>query len=74
MFRVYSGKFCGAIDEASGDFAWSVALVDTPQEKDHKPLATGTASTIEEAIIATYKAMAQAKAATGGHETEIIPN
>jgi len=70
MFRVYSGKFCGAINDAATDFAWSVTLVDTAEEKDHLPVASGSASTMEEAIIATYKAMAAAQAAQGGHETE----
>ena len=70
MFRVYSGKFCGAINEEATDFAWSVTLVDTPEEKDHLLVASGSASTMEEAIIAAYKAMAVAKASRGGHETE----
>jgi hypothetical protein len=70
MFRVFSGKFCGAIDEDPNGFGWSVTLVDTADVKDNPPLAQGTAPTMEEAIIATYKAMGGAKAAGGGHETE----
>jgi hypothetical protein len=71
MFRVYSGKFCGAIDDRADGFKWSVTLVDTADFKDNSPIAKGVTSTMEEAIIATYKAMGGAKAAKGGHETEI---
>jgi hypothetical protein len=70
MFRVFSGKFCGAIDDQADGFKWSVSLVDTTDVKDSLPVEEGTASTMEEAILATYKVMGGAKAAQGGHETE----
>jgi len=70
MLRVYSGKFCGSIDERDGQFEWSVTLADVTLPDEQPSIATGHAATMETALIDTYRAMTGAIAGQGGHETE----
>ena len=68
MLRVMSGKFVGSIDERDGQFVWSVTLADTTLPSDQAPVAEGSSSTMEEALIVTYRALSKAIAAHGGHQ------
>jgi hypothetical protein len=68
MLRVMSGKFVGSIDDRDGQFLWSIALADPTLPSDQAPVAEGSNSTMEEALIATYRALAKAIAAHGGHQ------
>lgn len=68
MLRVMSGKFVGSIDERDSQFVWSVTLADTTLPSDQTPVAEGSNSTMEEALIVTYRALAKAIAAHGGHQ------
>lgn len=68
MFRVMSGKFVGSIDECNGQFVWSITLADPTLPSDQASVAEGNNATMEEAVIFTYRALAKAIAAHGGHQ------
>ena len=70
MFRVFSGKFCGAIDRTPAGFVWAVTLADLSVDDEQPPIAKGVAPTMNEALKDTYASMTGLIAATGGHETE----
>jgi hypothetical protein len=60
-----SGKFVGSIDERDGQFVWSVTLAEPVLSSEQTPIAEGSNSTMEEALIVTYRALAKAIAAHG---------
>lgn len=70
-FRVFSGKFCGAIDRKPDGFAWSVGLSDLTLPDDTPPITQGLAPTMNEALKDAYDSITGLKASSGGHETEI---
>jgi hypothetical protein len=63
VFRVYSGKFCGAIDEKPEGFAWSIRL--SALAEDEPPITEGTEPTMNAALTEAYKSLTGLIAATG---------
>ena len=69
-FRVFSGKFCGAIDRKPEGFVWAITLSDLTLPDDQEPISHGISPTMNEALKDAYASMIGLIAATGGHETE----
>jgi hypothetical protein len=72
MFRVFSGKFCGAIDEKPEGFVWAISLSDLTLSDDQEPISKGVSPTMSEALKDAYDSMTGLIAATGGHATETL--
>jgi hypothetical protein len=70
MFRVFSGKFCGAIEPKPEGFVWTITLSDLSLPDDQMPIAKGIVPTMNEALKDAYASMTALIAATDGHETE----
>lgn len=70
MLRVFSGKFCGAINQKPNGFVWAITLADLALPDDQEPISKGVAPTMNEAIKDTYASMTVLIASMGGHQTE----
>jgi hypothetical protein len=67
-FRVFSGRFCAAVDKTSDGFVWSVGLSDLTLPDDYPPIIKGTATTMSAALKEAYDTMAELISL--GHEAE----